>query len=109
MKIHDPSFRKPRHPAAQIERAVSDYQRGDGTQRALARRYDVSVGTIRNWLRRADAHATPVAPAFVELLPMSSGSRMPYRIELPNGRSLVLPPDWEASRVRELIQLISGL
>lgn len=109
MKIHDPSFHKPRHSAAEIERAVSDYHLGNGTQRALARRYDVSIGTIRNWLRRARPRHTPAAPAFVELLPVSPGSRLPYRIEMSNGRSLVLPPDWEAGRVRELIQLISGL
>lgn len=109
MKIHDPSFHKPRRSAAEIDRAVSEYQQGDGTQRDLAQRYGVSIGTIRNWLRRVRPHATPAAPAFVELLPVSLGSRMSYRIELSNGRSLVLPPDWDAGRVRELIQLLSGV
>lgn len=109
MKIHDPSFHKPRHSAAEIERAVSDYARGDGTQRAIALRYGVSTSTIRNWLRRTRPDAAPAAPAFVELVPSASACPIPYRIELSNGRSLVLPPDWESARVRELIQLLSRL
>ena len=109
MKIHDSSVSKPRHSVAEVGRAVADYQRGDATQSDLARRYGVCAGTIRNWLRRSGVPDAADAPAFLELLPVSHGSRLPYRVELPNGRSLVLPHDWEAVRVRELIELASGV
>ena len=109
MKIHDSSVSKPRHSVAEVGRAVADYQQGEATQSELARRYGVCIGTIRNWLRRSGGRGAANAPAFLELLPVSHGPRLPYRVELPNGRSLVLPPDWEAVRVRELIELASGV
>ncbi|MCC6234851.1 MAG: helix-turn-helix domain-containing protein [Verrucomicrobiales bacterium] len=109
MKVHDRSSSKPRHSAAEIRRAVADYQHGDATQGELARRYGVCAGTIRNWLRRSGGQDDAKIPAFVELLPVSHGSRLPYRIELSNGRSLVLPPDWDAVRVRELIFVASDV
>ena len=107
----DPS-RSPRRRSSEssILEVVRAYERGTVTQRELALRHGVCVGTIRNWLRRGERGPSPSAEPWIELIPEA---RVPspagYRIECPGGHVLVLSSGWEAARVRELLQALSGL
>lgn len=89
---------------------VHAYQSGTVTQRELALRYGVCVGTIRNWLRRMEQSSSVSSEPWIELIPEPtvpcSGG---YRVECPGGYVLVLPSNWESRRVRELIQTLAGL
>lgn len=38
-----------------MEQIVSEYQDGSNTQREIAERHGIGVGTLRNWLRRSEA------------------------------------------------------
>ena len=97
-----------RQTRTDIDRVVSEYQSGTLTQRELAQRHGVCVGTIQNWLK---LHRQPAATrdnAWIEVVPEAPPSAGQYRIEWQDGRALILREDWQAGRVRELIQAISG-
>jgi transposase-like protein len=109
--VKQPSFapRRRRHTQSEIDRILSEYARDGGTQRELARCHGVCAATIRNWLQRTQSRDAPKSASWVELVaapPPPSGN---YRIELPNGRVVVLPAQWQAGQVRALIAAISGV
>ena len=94
------------HSQIDIDRIVSEYGDGACTQRELARRHGVCVGTIQNWLRRHRAGPPAQPSGWVEVIPDRPHAAGHYRIELPTGRIVVLPADWHPDRVRKLIQAV---
>lgn len=106
--MKEPSLTPPlvRHPQIDIEQITAEYQAGHCTQRELAERHGVSVGTIQNWLRRHRTGHPARTGGWVEILPTGPRTAGDYRIELPNGRVVVLAGDWKAGRVRELIEAV---
>ena len=106
--MKEPSLTPPlvRHTAINIEKIAAEYEAGGCTQRELAERHGVSVATIQNWLRRHRASRPAGVGGWVEILPAEPRTAGDYRIELPNGRVVVLAGDWQASRVRELIEAV---
>lgn len=95
-----------RHSKDEVARIVAEYQRGTLTQREVAEHHGVCIATIQNWLRRVQP-AEPEANGWIEIVPSPPRSTNSYRIELPNGRVLVLGTGWQAPQVRELIEAIS--
>lgn len=91
-----------------MERIVAEYQDGSSTQREIAERHGIGVGTLRNWLRRSEASGSSSSEQpWIEVIaeaPTSSGT---YRIELPQGRALVLGTRWRLEEVRQLVGLLS--
>jgi len=96
-----------RHTQSEIDRILSEHTRAGGTQQEVARRHGICVATLRNWLQRAQNRSAPNANSWVELVAAPSRPVGNYRIELPNGRVLVLPSEWLADQVRELINAAS--
>ncbi len=95
-----------RHAETDIEQVAAEYEAGGCTQRELAERHGVSVGTIQIWLRRYRVGRPAQTGGWVEILPAGPRTAGDYRIELPNGRVVVLGGDWQAGRVRELLEAV---
>lgn len=106
--MNEPSLAPDRrqHSQIDIDRIVSEYSDGACTQRELARRHGVCVGTIQNWLRRHRAGRAAQPSGWVEVIPERPDAVERYRIELPHGRTVVLAANWQPDRVRELIQAV---
>ena len=97
-----------RHSREEIDRIVAAYERGEGTQREIANRQGVCLGTLRNWLRRQRQPRQQDAGAdWLEVVPDLGNPGGCYRIEVGPGRVLVLGPGWRPAEVRELVALLS--
>jgi transcriptional regulator with XRE-family HTH domain len=96
-----------RRSPVEIEEILAAYHHGGVTQRELAERHGVCVGTLQNWLRRSSASPDAGKAAWVELIPEATKPGGAYRIEFPGGPTLVLGPGWRAADVRELIQVLA--
>jgi transposase-like protein len=96
-----------RHSAEEISRILEQYRSGSCTQRDLAERHGVCVATIQNWLRRSRHDVIPHPNDWIEVVAERTPMAESYRIELPNGRALVLGAEWRSTRVRELLETLS--
>lgn len=101
------STRRHRSPE-EIEKILALYSRGGVTQRELAVRHGVCLGTIQNWLRRRSRPTSDEKSGWVELIPNASKPASTYRIEFPGGMALALGPGWRAAEVRELVGVITS-
>jgi len=98
-----------RHSPDGIERILSEYRDGTSTQREVAERHGICVGTLRNWLRQDRKQSTsPPSHGWLEVIAEAPSPAESYRIELPRGRVLVLGPRWRAGEVRELLSLLTA-
>jgi transposase-like protein len=98
--------RRPRRSSAEIQRIVGEYRSGSHTQREFAQSQGICVATLQNWLRKEPAKAgTPTE--WIEVVASERVKAGNYRIELSGNRTLVLDSDWQPSRVRELIRILS--
>ncbi len=106
--MKEPSLAPPlvRPARIDIKQIATEYEAGTCTQRELAQRHGVCVGTIQNWLRRYRVGRPAQTGGWVEILPAGPRTAGDYRIELPNGRVVVLGGDWQAGRVRELLEAV---
>ena len=106
--VKELSLRPPvvRRPRIDLQQIATEYEAGTCTQRELARRHGVCVGTIQNWLRRHRAGRAAQPSGWVEVIPERPDAVERYRIELPNGRTVVLAANWQPDRVRELSQAV---
>ena len=95
-----------RHAPEQVAGILAEYERGPATQREIADRHGVSVGTIQNWLRRRERQVSASGNGWIEVVAEEAAAAGAYRIELPNGRTLVLGVGWRAGEVRELVGLL---
>lgn len=92
----------------EIEEILALYRRGGVTQRELAERHGVCLGTIQNWLRRRFPSASDGKPGWIELIPDATKPARAYRIEFRGGLTLALGPGWRAAEVRELVEAITS-
>lgn len=95
-----------RHSPEQIDQILAEYERGSATQREVAARYAVNVGTIQNWLRRRRRPAPASGDGWIEVVAEEPAAAGVYRIELPHGRTLVLGAGWRPGEVRELVGVL---
>jgi transposase-like protein len=96
-----------RHSPREIERIVAQYREGTHTQREIAERHGICVGTLRNWLERAAGNAPKeVERNWIEVIAEAPARSATYRIELPGARTLVLGAGWCRDEVRELVNLL---
>ncbi len=109
--VKELSLRPPvvRRPRIDLQQIATEYEAGTCTQRELARQHGVCVGTIQNWLKRHRAGRPARTGGWVEVLPAGPRKVGEYRIELPSGRVVVLAGDWDAARVRELVEAVSAV
>jgi len=95
------------------EQLVSEFEAGNESAPAFARRHQVHVATFRSWLyrirREREREQEPYEPetAFVEVVPLEPSSRSNgVRLDLPGGFELHLaelpPPAYLAELSREL-------
>lgn len=91
-----------------IERIVAEYREGTSTQREVAKRHGICVGTLGNWLRRDRRPSTGAANhGWLEVVAEAPATAESYRIEVPRGRALVLGPGWRTTEVRQLLGLLT--
>jgi transposase-like protein len=96
-----------RHSAGEIRRIVAQYREGTQTQREIAERHGICVGTLRNWLERTACNSSKsVEGNWIEVIAEAPASSATYRIELPGARALVLGAGWRRDEVRELVNLL---
>lgn len=72
----------------QRARLLDDYHSGGGTQRAFCEAHRISVATLSNWLRKANAAQSAPgsgAPPVVEIGSPKLGASDLIAIELPSG------------------------
>lgn len=83
------------------------YQGGSLTQREMAARHGISVGTLQNWLRRhSTGRSVRSGSGWIEVIPESPRSTDTYRLEFAGDRALVLGPGWRPEEVRELVAIL---
>lgn len=103
-------------PAADQARWVKDWEESDQTQRDLARSDGLSVGTLRNRIRRHRGNPKPER-GVVELRELDIrkliGPELAVRfmawdveIRLPGGVTIAVAPGPPAARLRELVEAV---
>ena len=84
-----------------------EYQGGSLTQREMAARHGISVGTLQNWLRQQrSGKPERSGPGWIEVIPESPTAKDIYRLEFPGGQVLVLGPGWRPEEVRALVGIL---
>ena len=96
----------------QIQAILQDYRQSGLTQRDFVRQHGISLSTLSNWLRKSASSASPIRLKPVQILPPAldcTPERSAYEVHLPNGCRLVLPLNFDGSRVNSLIEVLAGM
>lgn len=111
-----PRLGRRRTPVADRVRWVRAWESSGLTQRDFAQAHDLSLGTLRNWIRRhgGSQSITPEPVAFQEIRlsemlgAPTAASSTPWEAEirLPSGVVLSVAREATASRVRELMEAV---
>jgi transposase-like protein len=100
--------RKHRTPA-QREEILERYHRSGLSQNQFASHAGLSLATLNGWLRRASAKKSPF-PALVQIPNLLSAAPIgAYRLRLPSGVALEVPPGFKLQEVSVLLQLVKVL
>ncbi|HYF37491.1 MAG TPA: transposase [Prosthecobacter sp.] len=105
-----------RFTATERRRIVNEYQTSGLTQREFATRVGISVACLSIWLRRAKEEQRggnrvawlelPPAARAVRQEPGCGGGSFSYRVQLPGGAVLEIPPGFARTEVLELLELL---
>jgi transposase-like protein len=96
-------------PAAQRAKILAEYHSSGLTQREFAAQAGVSVGTLWNWLRKEGSQRTEEPVSFVEIPVAEPKSSASYKVRLPGGAVLEIPPGFAVSEVQTLLRLMRKL
>ena len=87
-------------------------RQSDLTRREFAARAGISVSTLHLWLRKGEAALVSARSSSFVALPNLVGGSVPprfYRLRLPGGLELEIPPGFHAEELGSLLQTIQAL
>ena len=88
---------------------IAEYEQSGQTQEAYCQGRGISLSPFHKWRRRLKGVVPGETPNFIEIKPkvFSSGGRT-YEIVLGSGASLKVGSGYNASEVRELVEILKG-
>lgn len=97
-----------RNRREEIARLLAQRERRGLTYRELSERSGVAAQTLSWWAWKLRREATESPPAFVEVeLPVDEPGPA-FEVEAPGGFVLRVPPDFDASALRRLLEVLAA-
>ena len=95
---------------AQRAKTLREFRTSGLTQQEFADRAGISVSSLCNWLREERSPAPKERGfSFVEIPALSVPIARAYKVQLPGGAALEVPPGFAAVEVKDLLRLIREL